>query len=160
MQALTPYLNPDHTLKRECLEPLFTKGHPAFEAAEVLLKGPEIDLPNQASFTDKDGHVRDTSRIKWWMDKGTLREVALVPAEQEAFVLSQLPDQDMSDELHRAASLDRPTFIGHYWLQGEPKRLSEQVVCLDYSIAKGGKLVAYRHDADGLLSEARFVSSR
>ena len=159
MQALTPYLNPDHTLKRECLEPLFTKGHSAYEAAEVLLKGPEIELPNQASFTDKDGHVRDTSRIKWWLKQGTLREVTLVPEEQEAFVLPQLPDQDMSNELHRAARLNRPTFIGHYWLHGEPKRLSEHVVCLDYSIAKGGKLVAYRHDACGSLSEAGFVAT-
>lgn len=45
--------------------------HPAYEAAEVLLKGPEIELPNQATFTDKDGHVRDTSRIKWWLKQGT-----------------------------------------------------------------------------------------
>lgn len=158
MKTLAPYLNPDHTLKRECLEPLFTKGHAAYNALEIVLKGPEVDLPNQATFNDKDGHVRDTSRIKWWMDKGTLREVTLVPEEQESFVLPQLTDRDMSDALHRARALDRPTFIGHYWLRGEPQRLSAQVACLDYSVAKCGKLVAYRHDACQPLAETGFVA--
>ena len=39
---------------------------------------------------------------------------------------------------------DKPCFIGHYWLSGDPEPLAPNVACLDYSVAKNGKLVAYR----------------
>lgn len=35
-----------------------------------------------------------------------------------------------------------PLFFGHYWLTGNPAQLSEKAAWVDYSIAKGGKLVA------------------
>ena len=42
----------------------------------------------------------------------------------------------------------KPVFVGHYWLTGTPERLSNKVACVDYSVAKGGKLVAYRWDGE------------
>jgi hypothetical protein len=39
---------------------------------------------------------------------------------------------------------EAPVFFGHYWLDGIPRIEAENAVCLDYSVAKGGHLVAYR----------------
>ncbi|MDA9556998.1 hypothetical protein N9R79_05785 [Vibrio sp.] len=41
-------------------------------------------------------------------------------------------------------------FIGHYWLKGDLNPLASNVIGVDYSVAKGGKLVAYQ------VSEKRF----
>ena len=46
---------------------------------------------------------------------------------------------------------DKPVFFGHYWLNGIPKIVNEHAICLDYSVAKGGKLVAARI-TDGKIS--------
>ena len=50
-----------------------------------------------------------------------------------------------------------PVFVGHYWLQGEPHALSDKVACLDCSVAKGGKLAAYRWDGEGTIDPAKFA---
>ena len=50
-----------------------------------------------------------------------------------------------------------PCFIGHYWLDGEPSPLAPNIACLDYSIAKAGKLVAYRWQREQILGESGFT---
>jgi hypothetical protein len=47
-------------------------------------------------------------------------------------------------------------FVGHYWLTGTPRQLAPNVACTDYSVAKGGKLVAYRWDGESILTEDKF----
>ena len=38
---------------------------------------------------------------------------------------------------------EKPVFLGHYWMEGDPAPLATNIACLDYSVAKpGGKLVA------------------
>jgi len=49
----------------------------------------------------------------------------------------------------------KPVFVGHYWLTGTPELLSNKVACVDYSVAKGGKLVAYRWDGEPTLDERK-----
>ena len=55
---------------------------------------------------------------------------------------------------------DRPTFIGHYWL--DPREalapLTRRVACVDFSVAKGGPLVAYRFDGEMVLMAGKFVA--
>jgi hypothetical protein len=51
-----------------------------------------------------------------------------------------------------------PIFFGHYWLRGEPKAQTSNVCCLDYSVAKGGSLIAYRFDGEKLLDNSKFVT--
>ena len=52
-----------------------------------------------------------------------------------------------------------PVFIGHYWLRAEvPKLQNPSVCCLDYSVAKGGQLVAYQWHKGEVLSDANFIS--
>jgi hypothetical protein len=38
----------------------------------------------------------------------------------------------------------KSVFFGHYWLKGAPKIENDSAICLDYSIAKDGILVAAR----------------
>ena len=51
------------------------------------------------------------------------------------------------------------TFFGHYWLdKTEITPLTPQLACLDFSVARGGALVAYRyHTGDQVLFDDRFV---
>jgi hypothetical protein len=52
----------------------------------------------------------------------------------------------------------RPIFIGHYWLPPErPAPLTPTIACLDYSVAAGGPLVAYRWDGERHLRPDKFV---
>lgn len=52
----------------------------------------------------------------------------------------------------------QPIFIGHYWLDGTPSILSNQVVCTDYSAGMNGYLTAYQFDTKNpILSNENFV---
>jgi hypothetical protein len=54
-----------------------------------------------------------------------------------------------------------PVFFGHYWLDDPfPAPLAANVVCLDYSVAKGGYLCAYRWEGEGVIRDDRFVVAR
>lgn len=116
-----------------------------FKAIEVVLKGVEIPLPPPHTFHDKDGHERDRVRVRWWDGAVTgYRDAAMLPPEARAdFPQSPVP-------AHALVGHDggTPVFVGHYWLTGEPALLFEKVACVDYSVAKGGKLVAYRWDGE------------
>ncbi|MGI2029712.1 hypothetical protein [Endozoicomonas acroporae] len=51
-----------------------------------------------------------------------------------------------------------PLFVGHYWMDGNPGALSENVACVDYSVARpGGKLVAYRWRGEQKLEQNNFI---
>ena len=86
---------------------------------EDCLKGPEEQCE---PFHDKDGHLRHHHRIPWWR---------VYPAEAPVVV------------------------FGHYWFPWknsdltptEPASLGpgQNAVCLDYSVGRGGRLVAMRY---------------
>jgi hypothetical protein len=154
MRCLTPFLDGSQRLKDAHLASLFTRDSEAFTAVEVLLKGPEVALPDGHLFHDKDNHPRQEARIKWWLDSGTLRDTALLPAT----IAEQLPDLCMKAELARYPSGEKPTFIGHYWMRGNPVPLNHNTACLDFSVAKDGQLVAYRYDGEARLSNDKFVA--
>jgi len=52
---------------------------------------------------------------------------------------------------------EKPVFIGCYWLQGTPKPLSKKVVCVDYSVVKGGTMTAYQWNGENEISEKDFI---
>jgi hypothetical protein len=52
---------------------------------------------------------------------------------------------------------EKPIFFGHYWLQGKPSLYRNNVCCLDYSVAKEGKLVAYSLDDEQELSDIKIT---
>ncbi len=126
-----------------------------FKAIEALLKGLEAPLPEGHSFLDSDGHERKRVRLRWWDSEArTFRAAALLAEPQRA----QLPDSPLPSHLLVDYDDPRPVFFGHYWMTGEPRLLGEKVACLDYSIARGGKLAGYRWGGEACLSAAKFVS--
>jgi hypothetical protein len=127
-----------------------------FAALEIALKGKEMELPVGTSFLDKDGEPRLLSRVRWFesveghdVASYCLPGVPGIPAVP-------LPSKVRVEA--RPYPTDAPTvFFGHYWLDAPaPAPLAPNVVCLDYSVAKGGFLCAYRW-ASGPIEPARFV---
>ena len=56
---------------------------------------------------------------------------------------------------------ERPILVGHYWMQGDrPTRLANNVACLDWSVARGGPIVAYRFDGEAEIDDGKFVAVR
>ncbi len=123
-------------------------------AIENVLKGPELKLPSGHFILDKANHKRDTVRIKWYENGAgrTYREHHLGSDD--------VPDVaiDASDlaTIETYPANAPPMFVGHYWLTGTPTPLATNVACTDYSVAKGGKLVAYRWDGEPTLLEEKF----
>ena len=115
------------------------------EAIEQTLKGKELKMPEGLYFTDKDGTKRTEIRIKWWEDPSTMtyKSISVEPIEnlpERPIELSELKSLDFYQDT------DKPVFFGHYWLKGKPLLYKDNICCLDYSVAKGGKLVAYRQN--------------
>lgn len=129
---------------------------PLHHAIERTLKGKEMGLPEGVAFTDKDGTSRTEIRIKWWEDPSemTYHSISVEPLDQ--LPDSPLPKEERDMSAHYAAD-EKAVFFGHYWLKGQPMLWRENVCCLDYSVAKGGLLVAYRHDGESLLDNSKFV---
>ncbi len=151
VEAARPYLRDGARLRREDLTLAHQRGHSLREAVELLLKGPEVELPEGCSFTYKEGHVRTAIRTRWWAGGcATYRDAYIGPP-------AEIPEVPLARASTPAP--DRPTFIGHYWLDYDqpPAPLARRVACVDYSIAKGGLMVAYRFDGESELSADKFV---
>jgi hypothetical protein len=149
MDVLKPLLGPGQTLTDEAILLGSRKAHPAFDAIEVICKGPEIALPAGLSFSDKEGKIRQEVRVRWWLPEvRTFREAAIVPPGHEA----EIPDAPLPPEWKGHAYSGPPVVFGHYWFSGTPQVISSKFACLDYSVAKGGPLVAYRFDGEAELS--------
>ena len=128
-----------------------------YKAIDETLKGKEIKLPEGLSFKDQDETIRTEIRIKWWENpsKMTYKSISveyidnLSENEIDLFELKSL-------DFYRED--DKKVFFGHYWLTGEPSLYKDNICCLDYSIAKRGKLVAYRFNGENILNKKNFVS--
>ncbi len=153
MADLSPALTPERQLTPQTVMAASRPGSLEFRTAEALTKGIEVPLPDGCSFQDKDGHVRHNVRIRWWdAEASTFRKAALMPEDDR----QRVPDLPLPTWARLEDSAGPPLFFGHYWMQGTPAPVSPNAACVDYSIAKGGKLVAYRLDAGEPLSQANF----
>ncbi len=138
-----------------------TEGAQAYEDVEVLLKGPEISLPEGYGFNDKSGVRRTAIRVRWWETcaGANYQDIALLPDGEE----SKLPDMpvDGRGACFGYGGHEPPVFFGHYWLRGEPAPIASNLACLDYSAGAGGPLAAYcwRGDDGGRLREECFVTA-
>ena len=131
-----------------------SKGSELNLAIERVLKGPEVQLRDGMSFKDKAGHERHRARVKWWKPQSTdeLVDYAL-EVKDENFTLSR---EDVSG-IDSYPDKAKPLFFGHYWLDGDPGPLASNVACVDYSVAKDGKLCAYRWDGEEQIDAKKFV---
>ena len=141
----------------EFLHSACQNGKALFGPVEIILKGKEGKLPDGASFQDKDGHVRTEIRTRWYMapDGHTYRTYAL---QSDEIACDLKLDVAVIAAAAPYPATDKPVFFGHYWLSAErPGVLAENVACLDYSVAKGGFLCAYRWNGEQKLSNENFV---
>jgi hypothetical protein len=155
LQTLSNFTDDHNRIRPEAWVQLTDEENEGFEALETVLKGLEISLPNGYQFRDKDNHPRTNIRTQWWdLDGVTYRDLAMVPVE----VIHQIPHEPIPDDVLPGYDGEKPVFVGHYWMRGEPAPLNEYVACLDYSVvdADGGKLCAYRHDGSKYLDNSRY----
>jgi hypothetical protein len=125
-------------------------------AVEQTLKGKEMKMPDGLFFNDKDGTKRTEIRTKWWENplEMTYKSISVEPLEN----LPELPiDSNALSSTDYYLSNDKKVFFGHYWLKGEPTLYKDNICCLDYSVAKGGKLIAYRFDEESILENAKIT---
>lgn len=146
-------------LSEDFLQRSAQEGSRENEAVEHVLKGIEIDLPEGVYFVDKEGFRRSQSRVAWWLDpnQGRTLTVGEIVFPQSIAESSHPLAPEQYDLLTGYAG-DKPLFLGHYWLSGEPEPLTPQVACLDYSVAAGGKLVAYTFRGEEELRREHLVS--
>jgi Calcineurin-like phosphoesterase len=151
MDLLRPVLGPNQTLTDQAILFGSRKGHPLYEALEVVCKGPEVVLPAGISIEDKGGRVRHEVRVRWWQeDLSTYRKAAIGPPGD----IAMIPDVPMPVGWQGYRYCGPPVLFGHYWFTGKPEVIAPRFACLDYSVASGGPLVAYRWDGEAeLLSD-------
>lgn len=151
-------LRPAPCADREFLMRSAVAGNRESEIVEVLLKGVEAPLPSGAVYHDKEGTPRYRTRTRWWIEPQgrsmPLADVAMPPADLELGSLSV--DTRLLDHLPGYRD-PRPVFVGHYWLTGTPTPLAPRVACLDYSVARGGQLCAYRWTGELPLTASSYI---
>lgn len=153
-------------LNDQFLTEAYSKGTQLYAACEVVLKGPEAELPPRYFFYDKGMHKRTSIRTRWFeREAETFQDLSL---GESTFYHESEPEIPISEPLYLDAetlkTLDSypqdapPVFVGHYWLKAsQPQRLAPNVACLDYSVAKGGFLCAYRWDGEMEVDDGKFV---
>ncbi|MFM7058567.1 MAG: hypothetical protein ACKO2P_16760 [Planctomycetota bacterium] len=131
-----------------------------FGAVERILKGPEVQLPGGVRLLDREGHSRGRARIRWYEEPG-LRSCGayLFPAVEHP-ELGEVGVPSTVRPCPYPADAP-PLFFGHYWLAAPtPAPLAPNLACLDYSVARGGQLVAYRFTGERVLRAEAFVAVR
>jgi hypothetical protein len=83
----------------------------------------------------------------------TYRKAAIGPPDDMAMI----PDVALPEEWKAHPYSGPPVLFGHYWFTGKPQVISPRFACLDYSVANGGPLVAYRWDGESELSSDKLA---
>lgn len=115
-----------------------------------------MKIPEGLFFTDKDGTRRKEIRIKWWENPSqmTYKSISVESIENLPELRIELSELKSLDYYH---DLDKNVFFGHYWLNGNPSLYKKNICCLNYSVAKGGNLVAYCLDENKFLDSRNFI---
>lgn len=154
INALGAHVEADGSLKRDALLATYDKASPLHVPNEIVLRGPEVDLPEGVSYFDAGGQERFKSRLRWWDETlNTYRSGAIT----DDVCFDKVPETPLPLESLVIDPDDRPVFFGHYWLPGTPQLLSAKRACLDFSVAAGGALTAYRWDGEPVLTADKLV---
>jgi hypothetical protein len=144
------------TLDEDLLITSHNKSTKAYTVIEETLKGREFDIPEKYAWADKDGHLRKSNRIKWWVklfENVYGNWLFNCPPEMEA---QEIVAAGINPFIYPADA--PPVFFGHYWMEDKTPVIQEKnVVCLDYSVAKGGSLVGYRWQGEQELNPNNLV---
>ncbi len=132
-------------------------GQPLFQPVEAILKGKEAALPEGLAFRDKDGHLRTSARVRWYSDPTDQTYRTYAMATEQVDCNSRLAPSVIEAAVPYPPDA-KPVFIGHYWMMGsKPELLAPNVACVDWSVAKGGFLCAYRWDGEQQLRPENFM---
>jgi len=141
----------------EFLQTACKAGNHEYHHAEEILRGKKAPLPNGIVFEDKEGEVRTKMRTRWYLapDGHTYETYSFESTEISC-------SHELHPNVHAGAApypaTAKPVFIGHYWLNAtQPVVLADNVACLDFSVANGGFLCAYRWNGEHKLNNANFV---
>ena len=78
--------------------------------------------------------------MKWWQPNGRRK----LHGGKGGEMLQKIGKKSRID---LESYLDKKVvFFGHYWLKGKPVIENNKAICLDYSVAKGGLLVAFKSE--------------
>jgi hypothetical protein len=157
INALVPLMSANGVLLPSAYEEFAAAGSPTYVQIERILKGPEHALPPELHFHDKDGHRRQHARIRWWTHANapSRERLEFGGAHLHAAQLAAIEGVRCEQPFPLPGKL---IFFGHYWFRGKPAPLTGRTACLDYSVAKGGKLVCYRWDGEKRLDPLKFLS--
>lgn len=159
MRTLTRAFGPRWQGSPEVIRAVHTCGSQEADAFESILKGREVDLPEGVTLPDPEGHARTAIRARWFepAEGRTYAEFSL-PA-REGVPDRPLPSDFVASWSHYPVDAP-PVIVGHYWLPSteQPTPLAANVACVDYSVARGGRLAAYRWDGERELRADRFVT--
>ncbi|UYZ83912.1 metallophosphoesterase [Entomomonas sp. E2T0] len=151
-------LCPNQQITPELLQQSVYHHSVAYKIFDHLLKGLRLPLLDGQVLVSKDGYARNVFRAKFWADHPeTYQDVVFQPdALPHNAMITPLTDQ----QKHSCSvySADEPLlFVGHYWCEGMPAPIQNNLACLDYSAVKYGKLVAYRLDDETRIDRNKFV---
>ena len=165
IEHLEAQTGPGNTLTEQLVIDATTASTPAHDAVEAVLKGPEVHLDG-VRYLDKDGHPRDHARLRWWdseattLRNGVLMEDATQLHDADGRPIAELPDRPLTDDELQPYTEPDPVLFGHYWWRKEnAEPLNPRATCLDFSVANGGVLRAYRWDGEDELDEHKFVEA-
>ncbi|MDQ7091383.1 MAG: metallophosphoesterase [Methylococcales bacterium] len=156
IKKLKPLLTANNCLKSEDYQRACEKNSFFYNTLETLLKGPELVLPNNKLFTDKEGTARRKVRVRWWQNVLLTYRQAAVGSEKDRRSLSNEKLLDKNNPIALYPNQAIPVFFGHYWFSGTPEIASHNAVCLDYSAATQGFLIGYRLD----MTEKKSLSNK
>lgn len=142
------------TLNEDFLLASFNKDHKDWAVMEGVTKGLEVTLPDGHSFEDHTGFERTEIRVKWWDNTATTYRQAAMVSESDR---DGMPDILLPHTVKLGNDSGIPTFLGHYWLTGEPTIQNATTAVLDYGAAIEGPLVAYRWNGEAELTNNAFV---
>jgi hypothetical protein len=155
MENLRGKLGPNNTVTDELMVTMSTKGHDDYHDLEILIKGPEIEMPEGLSYKDKDGIARRSARFAWWDPKASTFDVAArIPDNCTAIdgtPFPELPAVPIPSGNPAPYGDTIPLFFGHYWCTDGDEIISDHAMCVDYSAGKGGPLKAYRWNGESKL---------
>jgi Calcineurin-like phosphoesterase len=130
----------------------------ARQTIELLTRGANMSLPGGEAMTSSDGFSRRSFRTKFWHDSPEVYgDLVFQPDPLPEHIHHHPLTDEEREQSIRYAAHERPLFVGHYWCQGEPHPINENIACVDYSAINGGKLVAYRMGQETTLDKANFV---
>ncbi len=127
------------------LDKVTVEGSKEYQLVEDLLKGKEHELTDGHHFYDADNIKREKCRVKWWhYSNGNI-----INDEYLFNCPTGLKGLEFNGDIENIPD-DKPIFFGHYWLKEDNPTLDSKsnAICLDYSVAKNGHLVAYSLDTE------------